>query len=74
MRWPWSKRPPSPDLTEPRRAIAESDQALIDTQGRREHVQEIADRAHRVAGEMRSERERNHLGEVVASALRGKHS
>lgn len=70
MSWRWWGRGPV-DIRESCKALEDSQQSLAETRKRWHRVNELAARADQANRKVQSQREQNHLAEIVRAALLG---
>ena len=71
MKWlPWLRHAPV-DYTDSCQAVEESLRSVEEARGRWHRVNAVVARAEQAHAEVRSQRERNHLAEIVHKALLG---
>lgn len=69
MKWPWTTEV---DVTEAEQAVIDARRKLAEAERQLAQAQALGERVHRVTGEMREIRRRNHLGESVEAMFRGR--
>lgn len=71
MTWAWWRRKPPCDTADSRKAVEDSRRSLEASRERWPRVEAVADRAEQARRKVASQRDQNHLAEIMKAALLG---